>query len=148
MGDVADRRGGAVPLFAPVGGGTRKFCPARCLGSLRGGLFSETVELGRWVAVRSSWDRWLGGALAASLIFYLVTNSFSWWTNVGYDKSPVGWWQALTVGMPGFSPTWTFLRASVISDLLFTAVFVAGIEWSARRNPGKVRPVFSAAPVR
>jgi hypothetical protein len=101
-------------------------------------------RLARW----RSWGVWLGGALFSSVIFYLVTNSFSWWTNVGYDKSPAGWWQALTVGLPGFPPTWTFLRASVISDLLFTGVFVAGIEWSARRHPGKVRPVLSAAPVR
>jgi len=112
------------------------------------GAYLLIVELGRWVASRPSWGTWLGGALASSLVFYLVTNSASWWTNVGYDKSPAGWWQALTVGLPGFPPTWTFLRASVISDLLFTALFVAGIEWSARRHPGKVRPVLSVAPVR
>jgi hypothetical protein len=54
----------------------------------------------------------------------------------------------MTLGLPGFPPTWTFLRASVISDLLFTALFVVGIEWSARRHPGKVRPVFTGIPVR
>ena len=31
------------------------------------GSYLLIVELGRWVAIRSSWDRWLGGALAASL---------------------------------------------------------------------------------
>ena len=112
------------------------------------GAYLMIVELGRWVASRPSWGTWLGGALASSLVFYLVTNSVSWWTNVGYDKSPAGWWQALTVGLPGFPPTWTFLRVSLVSDLIFTAIFVAGIEWSARRHPGKVRPVLSVAPVR
>ena len=106
------------------------------------------VELGRWVAARPSYGAWAGGALGSSLIFYAVTNTVSWWTNLGYDKSLAGWWQALTTGMPGYPPTWAFLRSSVISDLIFTAIFVAGIEWSARRNPGKVRSVLSAAPVR
>lgn len=106
------------------------------------------VELGRRVAARPTWGAWMGGALAASLLFYLVTNSVSWWTHVGYDKSPAGWWQALTVGMPGFPPSWTFLRASVISDLLFTGVLVAGIEGSARFRQGKGGPVLSGAPAR
>ena len=106
------------------------------------------AELGRVVAARSSWVAWTGGALGSSLVFYLLTNSAAWWLNVGYDKSLAGWWQALTVGLPGFPPTWTFLRTSLISDLIFTAIFVAGIEWSARRNPGKVRPVLSVLPVR
>jgi hypothetical protein len=112
------------------------------------GSYLLIAELGRAVASRPSWGTWLGGALASSLIFYLLTNSVSWGTNVAYDKTPGGWWQALTVGLPGFPPTWTFLRASVISDLLFTALFVVGIEWSARRHPGKVRPVLTGIPVR
>jgi hypothetical protein len=112
------------------------------------GAYLMIVELGRWVAASPSWKTWLGGALASSLVFYLVTNSVSWMGNIGYDKSLAGWWQALTVGLPGFPPTWTFLRTSVISDLLFTALFVVGIEWSAWRRPGKVRPVLSVAPVR
>ena len=112
------------------------------------GSYLLIAELGRAVASRPSWGTWLGGALASSLIFYLLTNSVSWGTNLAYDKTPGGWWQALTVGLPGFPPTWTFLRASVISDLLFTALFVVGIEWSARRHPGKVRPVLTAVPVR
>ena len=112
------------------------------------GSYLLIAEMGRWVASRPSRGAWLGGTLASSLVFYLLTNSFSWGTNPAYDKTLAGWWQALTVGLPGFPPTWTFLRASVISDLLFTALFVVGIEWSARRHPGKVRPVLSAVPVR
>ena len=110
--------------------------------------YGGIIQIGRVVASRPSWGAWLGGALASSLVFYLMTNTLSWWQNVGYDKNLSGWWQALTIGMPGYPPTWTFLRASVISDLLFTAIFVVGIEWSARRHPGKVRPVLSAAPFR
>ena len=113
-----------------------------------GASYLLIAELGRVVAARPSWGAWLGGALGSSLVFYLLTNSAAWGMNPGYDKTLAGWWQALTMGMPGFPPTWTFLRASVISDLLFTAIFVVGIEWSARRHPGKARSVLSAAPVR
>ncbi|NBR62853.1 MAG: hypothetical protein EBT77_00800 [Verrucomicrobia bacterium] len=112
------------------------------------GSYLLIAALGRWVGSRPSRGAWVAGALASSLIFYLLTNSVAWGANPAYDRSMAGWWQALTVGLPGFPPTWTFLRTSVISDLLFTAIFVAGIEWSARRHPGKVRPVLSAAPVR
>jgi len=113
-----------------------------------GASYLLIAELGRVVAARPSWGSWLGSALGSSLVFYLLTNSAAWGMNPGYDKTLAGWWQALTMGMPGFPPTWTFLRASVISDLLFTAIFVVGIEWSARRHPGKARSVLSAAPVR
>lgn len=66
----------------------------------------------------------LGGVLACSLGFYVVTNTMSWLTLPEYSKSLSGWLQALTVGLPGFPPTWTFLRNSLISDLGFSALLV------------------------
>ena len=67
----------------------------------------------------------LGNTLVASLFFYLVTNTGSWLGNTGYPQTPGGWIQALTTGLPGFPPTWSFLRNSLLSDLLFAALFVA-----------------------
>ena len=104
--------------------------------------------LGDRLAGRLSWKVWLGGSLAATLLFYGVTNTGAWWTIPIYEKSWGGWVQALTVGIPEYPPTWTFLRSSLISDLLFTGLFVAGVEWSARRSAGKVRSVWVATPVR
>lgn len=66
----------------------------------------------------------LGGTLAASVIFYVVTNTGSWLGLPAYPQNFAGWVQALTVGLPGFPPTWTFFRNSLCSDLLFAAVFV------------------------
>nr|MBA3650156.1 hypothetical protein [Chthoniobacterales bacterium] len=41
---------------------------------------------------------------------------------------------ALTVGLPqyGATPTWMFFRNSLVSDLLFTLVFVACMSYSRR----------------
>jgi hypothetical protein len=77
----------------------------------------------------------LGVVAANSLLFYLVTNTGCWLTSPGYAYSLAGWAQALTVGQPGFPPTWTFLRNSLVSDLLFTGLFLAAMHLAAARQP-------------
>jgi len=67
----------------------------------------------------------LGGTLAASVIFYVITNTGSWLGLAAYPQTLAGWVQALTVGLPGYPPTWTFFRNSLAGDLLFAAFFVA-----------------------
>lgn len=74
----------------------------------------------------------LGGALAASTAFYLVTNTASWLAEPAYAKTFTGWLQALTTGLPGFPPTWTFYRNSLIADLGFTALFYASLRLGQR----------------
>jgi len=73
-------------------------------------------------------------SLAGSALFYVITNAFSWLTDPGYVKNFAGLVQALTVGLPQYSatPTWMFFRNSVVSDLLFTLLFVACMSYSRR----------------
>ncbi|QQL45359.1 DUF6580 family putative transport protein [Sulfuriroseicoccus oceanibius] len=59
-----------------------------------------------------------------ALAFYLIANTLSWVGNPVYDKSLAGWIQAQTTGDPAFAPTWTFFRASLVGNLLFTAAFI------------------------
>jgi hypothetical protein len=68
----------------------------------------------------------LPASLATSVIFYGITNAFSWLTDPGYAKNFAGLVQAVTVGLPqyGATPSWMFFRNSLLSDLAFTAVFV------------------------
>ncbi|HEY5893310.1 MAG TPA: DUF6580 family putative transport protein [Chthoniobacterales bacterium] len=74
-----------------------------------------------------------GGTVVGSLAFYLITNTASWMTWPAYTKDFHGWIQAVTVGDPAFTmPTWMFFRNSVVSDLLFTGLFVACIGLSRR----------------
>lgn len=63
--------------------------------------------------------------IGGSVFFYIATNTASWLYEPGYAKTLSGWWQALTTGLPGYAPTWTFYRNTLVSDLLFTALFLA-----------------------
>ena len=68
----------------------------------------------------------LPASLVGSTLFYLITNVFSWLSDPGYAKNFAGLIQSLTVGLPQYSatPTWMFFRNSLISDLVFTCLFV------------------------
>ena len=87
----------------------------------------------------------LPASIAGSLIFYIVTNSVSWFFDPGYVKNFAGLIQALTVGLPQFSatPSWVFFRNSLLSDLFFTLLFVACMNFgrkSERSRAGAVVP--------
>jgi hypothetical protein len=65
----------------------------------------------------------LPAAIGGSIFFYVVTNTASWLYDPLYAKNVAGWTQALTTGLSGYQPTWTFLRNSCISDVTFTLLF-------------------------
>lgn len=79
----------------------------------------------------------VAGAVVCSLVFYGVTNTLSWAVMPEYAKSVAGWAQAMTTGLPGFPPTWTFLRNSLLSDAGFSVLLVLAhnVEASVRRMP-------------
>jgi hypothetical protein len=82
----------------------------------------------------------LPASVAGSLIFYGITNLFSWLTDPGYVKNFAGLIQALTVGLPqyGATPSWMFFRNSILSDLIFTAVFVLLMRAQSPRTSAEV----------
>jgi hypothetical protein len=82
--------------------------------------------LGLLLQNRPSLRTLLPGSIAASLIFFLITNTFSWLSDPGYAKNFAGLIQSLTVGLPQYSatPTWMFFRNTLLSDLFFTSLFV------------------------
>jgi hypothetical protein len=83
--------------------------------------------LGLLLQNRTSLKTLLPASIAGSLIFYIVTNLVSWLFDPGYVKNFTGLVQALTVGLAKYSstPSWMFFRNSLLSDLLFTLLFVA-----------------------
>ncbi len=96
--------------------------------------FVAALLLGRVVSQQKSWLNLFSGALGGAVLFYLVTNTQSWGSDLGYAKTFAGWWQAMTVGHPEFPPTLFFFRNSLVSDLLFTAAFALAMEYRALRH--------------
>jgi len=95
--------------------------------------------LGLLLSRRASLKTLLPASIAGSIIFYLISNVFSWLSDPGYMKTLGGLVQALTVGLPAYSatPTWMFFRNSLVSDLVFTLVFVACVHFG--RNSAGAR---------
>ena len=86
----------------------------------------------------------LPASIVGSTIFYVITNAFSWLTDPGYAKNFAGLIQSLTVGLPQYSatPSWMFFRNSILSDLLFTLLFVIcmNLGRSMERSRGRSVP--------
>jgi hypothetical protein len=78
----------------------------------------------------------LPASVLGSTIFYLVVNTFSWLSDPGYAKDFAGLIQAQTVGLPqyGSTPTWMFFRNTILSDLFFTLLFVASMNFGRKTS--------------
>lgn len=90
--------------------------------------FALIVAVGRFFKPRMSFFKLLGGGLLGAVIFYIVSNSASWYYELGYAKTLAGWIQALTTGLPGYPPTWEFFGKTLMSTGLFTGLFVAAMK--------------------
>ncbi|HEY1582772.1 MAG TPA: DUF6580 family putative transport protein [Chthoniobacterales bacterium] len=101
--------------------------------------------LGLAISRRPSLKTVLPASLAGSVLFYAISNAFSWLSDPGYAKDFAGLIQALTVGLPqyGATPTWMFFRNSLASDLFFTLLFVGCMNFS--RRPAALRVATAAA---
>ena len=99
--------------------------------------------LGLLLQNRRSLKTLLPASIAGSVIFYMVTNLVSWLFDPGYVKNFTGLVQALTVGLPAYSstPTWIFFRNSLLSDLFFTLLFVACMNFGRRTERSRTGAV-------
>ena len=88
------------------------------------------VVLAKWLAKRRSYSRVFLGTFIGTLLFYLVSNTMAWFGNPAYVKSFAGWIQALSVGLPGFPPTWFFGLKSLLGTSLFTGLFAGAMKIS------------------
>ena len=98
------------------------------------------VVLAKWLARRRSYGRVFLGTLFATLLFYLVSNSVSWMVNPAYAKTIAGWVQALTVGLPGFPPTWMFGLKTLLGTGLFTGLFAGAMKLSEAMDATEPEP--------
>src|SRR5215470_5542367 len=95
--------------------------------------------IGLFLRDRVSLKTLLPASILGSTMFYVITNTFSWLSDPGYAKDFAGLIQSLTVGLPQYSatPTWMFFRNSLVSDLVFTCLFFVCM--NAGRNMGSSR---------
>src|SRR5436305_130491 len=94
---------------------------------------------------RPSLKTLLPASIVGSTIFYLITNSFSWLSDPGYVKNFAGLIQALTVGLPEYSatPTWMFFLNTILSDLFFTHLFVACMNFGRKTSRARAGAALS-----
>jgi hypothetical protein len=97
--------------------------------------YSVLIFLGRRFKPQSRFVALLGGGLLGAILFYLITNTASWFfnpfNNPEYSKNLAGWIIALTKGTGGYPSTWEFFRSTLWSGGLFTALFVAAEKLTA-----------------
>jgi hypothetical protein len=93
-------------------------------------FYAMAGGLGIWIAQHKTLPKIIMGSLGLSLAFYVVANTFAWAggaataANPGYAMTFAGWWQANTVGLPGWEPTWHFLRNGMAGDLFFVLLLL------------------------
>lgn len=74
---------------------------------------------------RASAGKIFVGSLLSALVFYLVTNTLSWAFDPFYaPKSLATLAQAMWTGVPGYPPSWMFFRNALVSQALFTGLFL------------------------
>ena len=96
------------------------------------GCFTAAALWGRQMKGQASGATLISATVLCSLGFYLVTNTVAWMASPDYARSMSGWLQALTIGLPGFPPTWVFLRNSLLSDMGFSYVLLVAYNAEAR----------------
>jgi hypothetical protein len=97
--------------------------------------YAVLIFLGRRFKPQTSFSLLLGGGILGAILFYLITNTASWFfnpfNNPEYTKNLAGWIIALTKGTGGYPSTWEFFRNTLLSGGLFTALFAGAAKLTA-----------------
>ncbi len=118
--------------------------------------YAVLVFMGRRFKPQSSFVSLLGGSLLGAVLFYLITNTASWFFNPfhspEYTKTLASWIRALTSGISGWPSTWEFFRNTLLGSGLFTSLFVAAEKLTApsesplEKEAGQQAPEAEAGP--
>ncbi len=118
--------------------------------------YAALIFLGRRFKPQSSFVSLLGGSLLGAVLFYLITNTASWFFNPfhspEYTKTLASWIRALTSGISGWPSTWEFFRNTLLGSGLFTSLFVAAEKLTApaesplEKEAGQRAPEAEAGP--
>jgi len=103
--------------------------------------YAVLLLLGRGFKSETSLIKLVGGGLLGAILFYVITNTASWFFNPfhnpEYTKTIAGWIIALTKGTGGYPTTLEFFRNTLLSGGLFTALFAAAHKLAAESPADK-----------
>ena len=91
-------------------------------------MYAVLIALGRRFSSKDSLTKLVGGGVVGALLFFFVTNTVAWLRDEAYTKDWTGFLKALTTGVPGWPPPWTFLRNTLLSGGLFTGLFAGAMK--------------------
>jgi hypothetical protein len=100
--------------------------------------FAAIVGLGLLLRTRRTVAGVGAAALAASLLFFVVTNLGAWAVGGLYPHSAAGLAQAFTAALPFYAPT-------LAGDAFYTALLFGGFALAQRRLPALREPAPAAA---
>lgn len=90
------------------------------------GSFALTVAIGLFIRRHKSLPTVIGGALAGSVAFFLITNAAVWLFGTMYPHNISGLFQSYVMALP-------FFKNSLLGDFFYTGVLVGSMEWVAVR---------------
>jgi hypothetical protein len=96
------------------------------------GAFALIVTAGLFILKKIKIPRLIAASLAASVIFFLVSNFGVWFSSGMYPQTLSGLEACYVAGLP-------FFRNTVAGDLVYSAILFGAFEWSARTFPQKLR---------
>ena len=89
--------------------------------------FVLSVTIGFWIKQQTSIIRILSGSLAASIIFFAISN-FAVWLSGYYGFTTQGFITCYIAAIP-------FFQNSLLGDLFFTTVLFGSFEWLKKAKP-------------
>ena len=96
------------------------------------GAFGLIALLGIFVQNKINVISMIGASLGASLLFFAITNFAVWTTGAWYPATFSGLIECYIAAIPFFGKT-------IVSDLLFTGVFVGGFMFAQSKIPALAR---------
>ncbi len=103
------------------------------------------IGVGGMALRRAPWGRSvfavLVATLAGSALFYVASNALTWFGSPAYPQTLAGLWQALTFGLPGYPPSYVFFRNELVSDALYSIVFLACVRLTRPMRETELSPL-------
>ena len=94
------------------------------------GAFTLTGLLAWWIRKRPDATRTMAGAVAGSILFFVITNFGVWAAGELYPRTATGLWQCYLAAVP-------FFRGTFLGDAVYTTALFGGYALVSRLGPAR-----------